>query len=111
MLGNSTPELLRLAQFEDIEESRKILARAVEWDRDTEHNYDACWIALHGLGPSLPGAESVARESLTIPEDQWDALAKKNRDDYYANYVSETHAMDEAQLQQIKDKIAELRSR
>lgn len=110
-LGNSVPELLRLSQFEDLEESRKILARAVEWDRDTQHNYDECWIALHGLAPSLPDAEQKTRESLTIPEDQWEALAEKNRSEYYTAYANDTASMDAGQLDQIKAKIAELRSR
>jgi hypothetical protein len=108
-LGNSTPELLRLSQFENLEESRKILERAVQWDGDTDHNYDECWIALHGLGPSLPDAESKTRESLTIPKDEWDALAEKNRTEYQAAYIKQTSAMDESQLQEIKAKAAQLR--
>ncbi len=61
MLGEQLPQRLRLYQFEDIDNAKAILADVIEWDATTEHNYDARWIALHGLGSQLPPAEGRHR--------------------------------------------------
>lgn len=111
LLNNGLPELLRLSQFEDIEASTKIMNDAADWDKSTPHNYDACWIALHGLAAFLPDAASRTRESLTIPESEWEALAESNRTEYCKNYAAELAGFGADKILQIRERIAELRSR
>jgi hypothetical protein len=110
ILNNLVPPLLRLEQFIDLENSKRIMERAVEWDRETPHDYDARWIAFHGIGASLPEPAPGMATPLTIPEDQWDALAEKHRTEYFAQWMSDVSSISEEQLTLILAKYDELRA-
>ncbi|MCE0762662.1 hypothetical protein LWC35_07030 [Pseudonocardia kujensis] len=65
--------------FTDPERLRRTVVRAVAWDRRTPHHYDHRWIALHGMSAYLGSAGP-----LSVPEEEWDALAARTRADYLA---------------------------
>lgn len=79
ILNDRLPELLRLTQFEDLDKAKSIVKKAVDWDRKTPYNYDPRWIALHGIRYFLPVPADGHQDPLTIPEDQWEALAEELR--------------------------------
>lgn len=110
VLNQQLPELLRLLQFENLEQAKKIVGRAIEWDRVTKYNYDARWIALHGLGASLPGADSVTSDSMLVSPAEWSALAERNRTEYLAGFLEDVAAITPEHLEQIRSKIEELRN-
>jgi hypothetical protein len=63
-----------------------LISRAVAWDRETPHDYDHRWINLYGMNamlPSMAGASAEAKpQPMSLPKDQWDELAEKNRLQY-----------------------------
>jgi hypothetical protein len=64
--------------FADAARLRRIVERAVAWDRAHPHAYDHRWINLHGMGafgtqPDRP---------LSRPEAEWPAIAEQVRADY-----------------------------
>ncbi|MEI6055897.1 MAG: hypothetical protein WCR55_07545 [Lentisphaerota bacterium] len=103
------PDLLRSIQFENIENSKKLLKKAAEWDRSTLHNYDPAWIALHGLGAFMPNADKVTLDSLNIPKDKWAALAEENRSEYLKDYDEYFDQITPEQLLEMKKKIEEMK--
>lgn len=62
----------------------KLIPRVVDWDRKTPHNYDPRWINLHGMNAMIAGLGNTpaATEPLSLPSNQWDAIAEKTRSDY-----------------------------
>jgi hypothetical protein len=110
VLNRQLPDLLRLIQFEDLENARRLMKQAVAWDRKTPHEYDARWIALHGLGPSLPTPAEGAARLLTVPRSEWKGLAEQHRKEYLQAFLEDTKALTPEQLEQIQAKIAELES-
>jgi hypothetical protein len=63
------------------------MKNAVQWDRETPHDYDARWIALHGIRAFHPKPAPGTAEPLTIPQDQWETLAEKHRDEYLTQWL------------------------
>jgi hypothetical protein len=66
-----------------------LIPRVVEWDRRTPHNYDHRWINLHGMAAmsaSMGKAPEGKPGPLSVPKDQWNAIAEANRADYLANF-------------------------
>ncbi len=108
LLNQQLPDLLRLIQFEDIDYAKEVMQEAIEWDRETEHNYDARWIALHGIRAFQPASE--AEEPLTVPEKTWKKLANKVRAETAQQYAEGLDELTEEQLEQIAAKIEELRN-
>ena len=84
------------------------MKNAVQWDRETPHDYDARWIALHGIRGFHPKPAPVTAEPLTIPQDQWETLAEKNRDEYLTQWLADLSSITEEQLAQIQEKYDEL---
>ncbi|MBB6252780.1 hypothetical protein [Nitrospirillum iridis] len=81
LMATMPPELRR-AQFDDTGKLRAIMERVITWDETTPYDYDHRWIALHGLGAMRHGLEAGDNgpaQPLTIPKDQWDAVARKSR--------------------------------
>lgn len=109
VLNRQLPPLLRLIQFEDIPNAKRLMKRAIAWDRTTPYEYDPRWIALHGLRASLPPTADGKTESLTIPEDQWVELAETHRKEYHKNWLEDLQGLTPEQLEQIEAKIEELR--
>ncbi len=108
IVNSHVPQLLRLEQFQDIDNSKQIMEKAVQWDRTTPHDYDARWIALHGIRAFHPEPAPGTAEPLTIPEDQWEALAEKNREGYLAEWMEGISCITEVQLEQLQAKYDEL---
>jgi len=84
VLVMTIPVGLRKAQFNDVGKLRDITAKLIKWDEATPYNYDCRWIALHGLQfsmASLSNAQATGG-ALTVPRNEWDALAQQNRDVY-----------------------------
>jgi hypothetical protein len=108
ILNNLVPALLKLEQFQDLENSKQIMKNAVQWDRETPHDYDARWIALHGIRAFQPEPAPGTAEPLTIPEDQWETLAEKHRDEYLTQWLADLSSITEEQLTQIQEKYDEL---
>lgn len=74
--------------FQDLPKLEALIPRVVEWDRKTPHHYDHRWINLSGMSAVLAsggqGASSTA--PLSHPEEQWDKIAQRTRQDYLAGF-------------------------
>lgn len=109
VLNGQLPPLLRLIQFEDLDNAKRQMKRAIAWDRNTAHQYDARWIALHGIRASLPTSADGKEPTLTIPEEKWDALAETHRKEYHKTWLEDLKSLTPEQMTQIEAKIEELR--
>ena len=80
------PIQLRRSEFDDLAKLRTIIHRVVQWDESTPYNYDYRWINLHGLDAiqSGLGNADATNKPLSLPREEWGALAQKTR----ASYVS-----------------------
>ena len=71
--------------FQDREKLLALVEKVVKWDRETPHAYDHRWINLSGMGATTSAMEGASGETrLSMPEDQWEAIAEKTRTDYLA---------------------------
>jgi hypothetical protein len=70
--------------FQDMSKLEALIPRVVEWDRRTPHRYDHRWINLHGMEAmrSSLGGRSGALTALSAPEEEWEKMAEKTREDY-----------------------------
>lgn len=85
MLSMSVPDELRISQFNNIEKVKNILRKVIEWDERTAYNYDHRWINLHGIDAmvyDLDKENKMSIPTLSIPEKEWESLAKQNRENY-----------------------------
>ena len=74
--------------LKDLDKLEKIITKVIEWDKKTPHNYDQRWINLHGMeamSASL-NKNSSNDKPLNFPQDQWDTIAEKTRDDYLKGF-------------------------
>jgi hypothetical protein len=72
--------------FQDLSKFESIIHSVVEWDRSTPHNYDHRWINLHGLDATLSAmGEPSNNTSLSLPTEQWEAIAENTREKYLEN--------------------------
>ena len=110
VLNGQLPPLLRLIQFEDLANAKRLMKKAIAWDRKTPHEYDARWIALHGIRASLPAAAGGKESTLTVPAEQWEDLAEKNRKEYHKDWLESLQTLEPEQMTQIEAKIKELRA-
>jgi hypothetical protein len=56
--------------------------RMVAWEEKTPCHYDRRWINLHGMN-AMTGETNSA---LSAPQEQWEAIRKRTRDDYAAEF-------------------------
>lgn len=70
--------------LQDIPKLTKLVEQVVEWDEKTPHSYDQRWINLHGMGAMISGLNpnETKKPILSMPENEWDAIAAKTRKDY-----------------------------
>jgi len=70
--------------FKDVPKLEALVAKVVEWDRKTSHDYDHRWINLHGMTAMIESLDSPEGKpkALSLPRAQWDAIAEKTRSDY-----------------------------
>ena len=108
-MNSQVPDLLKLTQFENINNTRKIVAKAIAWDEKTPHDYDPAWLSLHGAKAFLPDADKVSYDSLNIQKDQWNSLAKENRKEYLKDFNDSIEQITKEDLAQIKQAIKELK--
>jgi hypothetical protein len=90
---------------QDFAKVEAVLAKVVEWDRKTPHEYDHRWINLHGMGAvmasmNLPAA-SQQSAPLSLPQDQWESIAEKTRTEYLAGFHA---AVDQIRKAAAKEK-------
>jgi hypothetical protein len=104
------PPLLLLLQFEDVDNTREVLDRVLEWDRSTGHDYDCRWIALHGIKAFLPKPADGSVESLTIPQEEWETVAEEIRLEFSKGFDDFVSSVSEADMETITNKIEELRA-
>jgi len=89
-LAQQLPRELIKKEFDDLDKLGAIIGRVLKWDETTPYNYDHRWISLYGMraiNSRLGNKDGAA--PLTVPRQNWDALAQKNRDQY-------RHSLDEA---------------
>ena len=72
--------------MQDLAKLEKIVGRAVAWDRATAHDYDHRWINLHGMGAVLSAKEGAKPAPLSLPQQDWPAIADKTRRDYLSGF-------------------------
>lgn len=85
--------------FQDIPKLEALIERVLAWDRETPHAYDHRWINLHGMGVFLAAQDpESATKPLSLPADEWDAIAETTRKDYLAGFrqaMGQTRATEE----------------
>lgn len=90
VLNRSYGSSINQHAVQDMRKLERLIAEVVEWDRKTPYQYDHRWINLHGLHAVLYGLEgkSVAAmpDALSLPADQWDAIAEQTRADYLSGF-------------------------
>ena len=77
------PPINRYA-FRNLAQLEELIPKVVAWDRRTPHDYDHRWINLHGMG-ALTGGDGETR-ALSLPQEQWQAIAERTRDDYLRGF-------------------------
>lgn len=78
--------LINQYAFLDIAKLEELIPKVVEWDQKTPHQYDHRWINLHGMNAILAGLEPKKsidpQPELSLPKENWEAIAEKTRNDY-----------------------------
>jgi len=76
--------------FQDLAKLENLIPKVLEWDRATRYNYDHRWINLHGMNAMLSGMNGKpppgAPAALSLPKDQWEAIAEKTREEYLSGF-------------------------
>lgn len=75
--------------FQRLDALEALVPKVIEWDRATPHEYDARWINRHGMG-AFPGGGDAA---LSLPQDQWETIAERTRDEYLAGFEAAMASM------------------
>jgi hypothetical protein len=83
-LNRSFGQEINQYAFQDLPKLEALIPRVVEWDRRTPHRYDHRWINLHGMEAIRSGlaGKSSALTVLSAPEEEWEKIAEKTRQDY-----------------------------
>jgi len=58
------------------------IARLLLWEEKTPYHYDRRWINLHSLNEMA----SETNATLSAPQEQWEAIRKRTREDYAADF-------------------------
>ncbi len=69
--------------LQDVTTLEALIGRVVEWDRRTPHRYDHRWSNLLGLEAVWSGLSGASDAStvLSAPEEDWEKIAEKTRED------------------------------
>ncbi|MCX5677563.1 MAG: hypothetical protein NTY76_00425 [Candidatus Omnitrophica bacterium] len=109
-LNMSVPDLLKVIQFENLNNTKIIVQKAIKWDKETPINYDSRWIALHGMGAFTRAMDNNKKKPvLTIPEKEWKDVAEKNRKEYWDAFQEDLNTITPEQFEQIRAKIKSLK--
>jgi hypothetical protein len=77
--------------YRDLPKLEKLIPKVVEWERRTPYHYDRRWINLHGMNAMLAGLGGTSSDTtpsaLSLPREQWDAIAEKTRVDYLTGFL------------------------
>ena len=70
--------------FRDFARIEALIPKVLEWDRKTPHDYDHRWINLHGMGAMIDSLDKLEGKpkSMSLPREQWVAIAEKTRTEY-----------------------------
>ena len=76
--------------FQDIPKLEALVLKVIAWDKSTPYNYDHRWINLHGMNAMISGLSpkdaSVQTAAVSLPKEQWPAIAEKTRNDYLSAF-------------------------
>ena len=76
--------------FQDIPKLEALVIKVIAWDKNTPHNYDHRWINLHGMNAMISGLSpkdaSLKTDAISLPKEQWPAIAAKTRNDYLSGF-------------------------
>ncbi len=86
VVGRQYGKNIQRYAMQDPESLERLLARVVDWDRKTPHDYDHRWVNLYGsniLPVTAAERSAVGRPGpMSVPRRRWDDLAEKNRLEY-----------------------------
>jgi hypothetical protein len=68
-------------EISDPSKLETLIAKVVDWDRKTPHNYDQRWINLHCKIASNDKA-------LSVPRDQWNSIEERTRQEFQQQFES-----------------------
>jgi hypothetical protein len=68
--------------FKNIPLLTNTVERVLVWEEKTPCDYDRRWINLHGMDPII----SETNSALSAPQNQWEAIRKRTRDDYRTQF-------------------------
>lgn len=89
-LNQSYGSLINQYALQDLQKLESFVLKAIEWDKNTPHNYDHRWINLHSMNALMSGFSTkdapVVPAALSLPKEQWDSIAEKTRDDYLSGF-------------------------
>ena len=87
VLNQNYGTLINPYAFQDIPKLEKLIPKIVAWDREIPHSYDHRWINLHGMNAMMSALGTVTTPTaLSLPKEQWDAIAEKTRVDYLSGF-------------------------
>lgn len=76
--------------MKDIPKLEQLVLKVIDWDRSTPYEYDHRWINLFGMETLMAALEvDDAQEIvpvLSVPEEQWEAIAEQTRIDYLEQF-------------------------
>ena len=74
--------------MQDLQKLEDTVNKVVAFDEKTAHDYDNRWINLHGMGSMIDSLEGKQTEKvrLSLPEEQWTAIANKTREEYLKGF-------------------------
>jgi hypothetical protein len=76
--------------FQDPDRLEQLLIRVVDWDRKTPHDYDQRWINRKWndyLKELYQRGKKSAPEPLSLPAEQWEAIAEETRVTYLKSHL------------------------
>lgn len=71
--------------FENLPKLKALIPQVIEWDKKTPHDYDHRWINLSGM-EAINGTADGSKPVLSLPENEWPAIAEKTRQNYLEGF-------------------------
>lgn len=86
VLNQEYGPMINKYMFQHIDKLEALIPKVIDWDRTTPHDYDQRWLNLHGMGAIETSLGDTQKQSLSLPEAQWEEIAEKTRKDYMEGF-------------------------
>lgn len=104
ILEQNIPQQLRLYPFENIQNTKALLDKAILWDEKASYDYDSRWINLHGMNALQSGLSGTSDTIEVFSEDKVNQIRLENQD-YWVAYSEQLLQMTPQDIATIKQQI------